>query len=190
MIGNKISMMALTLAMVAAPALAQTIPSGSEIKVRTDTAIQANTSQNLGRRYQGRITQDVTDSAGQVIIPRGSPATLTVVRDGKEVALDLTSVSANGRRYAVVSKGYKQGGVGKNERTAKWAGGGALAGAVIGAIAGGGKGAAIGALAGGAAGAGAQTYTKGRSLDIKPETELNFKLAQDLQLQPMARRRR
>ena len=55
----------------------------------------------------------------------------------------------------------------------------------MGAIFGGGKGAAIGALAGGAGGAGAQVYT-GRKKEIPAETELSFKLAQDLQMRPMA----
>jgi len=54
-------------------------------------------------------------------------------------------------------------------------------GAVLGAIFGGGKGAAIGALAGGAGGAGAQVYT-GRKKEIPAETELKYKLADDLQL--------
>ena len=73
-------------------------------------------------------------------------------------------------------------GVGKNKRTAKYVGGGALAGTLIGAIAGGGKGAAIGALAGGAAGAGAQQLTKGKEIKIPAETEMTFRLDQDLQL--------
>ena len=60
-------------------------------------------------------------------------------------------------------------------------------GAVLGAIFGGGKGAAIGALAGGAGGAGAQVYT-GRKKEIPAETELSFKLAQDLQMRPVSER--
>ena len=66
-------------------------------------------------------------------------------------------------------------------------GGGAAVGAVLGAIFGGAKGAAIGALAGGAGGAGAQVYT-GRKKEIPAETELSFKLAQNLQMRPLARR--
>lgn len=184
---KRLSLVLLAVALLSLPLLAQTIPSGAEIKVRTDTAITATTSRNVGRHFTGRVTSDVRDAGGAVIIPRGSPATLVVERNGNQVGLDLSSVSVNGRRYAIESKTMTQGGVGKNSRTAKWTGGGALAGAVIGAIAGGGKGAAIGALAGGAAGAGAQTYTKGKSLDIPAETELNFKLAQELVLRPYGR---
>jgi len=62
-------------------------------------------------------------------------------------------------------------------------------GTIIGAIAGGGKGAAIGALAGGAAGAGGQVLTRGKQINIPAETELKFKLAQDVTLRRAARTR-
>jgi len=58
-------------------------------------------------------------------------------------------------------------------------------GAVLGALLGGGKGAAIGALVGGAGGAGAQVYT-GRKKEIPAETELSYKLAQNLEMRPVA----
>lgn len=58
-------------------------------------------------------------------------------------------------------------------------------GAVLGALLGGGKGAAIGGLIGGAGGAGAEVDT-GRKKEILPETELSFKLAQDLQMRPLS----
>jgi hypothetical protein len=61
-------------------------------------------------------------------------------------------------------------------------------GTVLGALLGGGKGAAIGALVGGAGGAGAQVYT-GRKKEIPPETELSFKLAEDLQMRPVSNSR-
>jgi hypothetical protein len=162
------------------------IPSGTSIHVRTDGAIQA-TAANQGRTFPATVSQDVSDSSGQVLVPRGSRATLLVAQgsNSNEVALDLKSVNVNGRTYAIESSGVSQTGkegVGKNKRTAKYVGGGALAGTVIGALAGGGKGAAIGALAGGAAGAGAQTLTKGKNVNIPAETDLTFKLAQDVTL--------
>jgi hypothetical protein len=97
----------------------------------------------------------------------------------------------NGRTYLVQSNSAAQTGkegVGKNKRTAKYVGGGAVAGTLIGALAGGGKGAAIGALAGGAAGAGAQTLTKGKNVNIPAETDLKFKLAEDVALRRVAAR--
>jgi len=53
-------------------------------------------------------------------------------------------------------------------------GGGAALGAVIGAIAGGGKGAAIGTLAGGAAGTGAAAATGKKPATVEPEAILTF----------------
>jgi hypothetical protein len=164
----------------------RTISSGEEIKVRTDQAITADPS-NVGHTYTATVSQDVKDSSGNVAIPKGSQAVLAAVQGDKsnEVALDLQSVTVNGRSYSLSSADVKTSakeGVGKNKRTAKYVGGGALAGTLIGALAGGGKGAAIGALAGGAAGAGAQTLTKGGKVNIPAESELSFKLAQDLQM--------
>jgi uncharacterized protein YcfJ len=103
---------------------------------------------------------------------------------GSKVAVDLASVTVDGKKHTIEASSYKPGKVGANKTTAKYAGGGALAGAVIGAIAGGGKGAAIGTVAGGAAGAGTQVLTTGKTIDIPAETVLTFKTAQSLRLRP------
>lgn len=167
-----------------------TIPNGTELKVRTDVAINA-TASSAGKTYTGKVSDAVTDTSGKVIIPQNSVAYLKVVREGtNKVALDLTQVSVGGQRYNIESKTYKQGGLGKTKRTAKYAGGGALAGAVIGGLMGGGKGAAIGGLVGGAAGAGAQVMTSGKELKIPAETVLTYKLAQDLTMTRAAARTR
>ncbi|HWR15217.1 MAG TPA: hypothetical protein VN577_10330 [Terriglobales bacterium] len=164
-----------------AAAQTSTIPSGTEIKVRTDQQITA-TAANAGRTYPGTISDAITDSSGNTVIPKGARAQLRAVKDGEKVMLDLTSVTVDGRKYAIESSSYKQGSLGKNKTTAKYAGGGALAGTLIGAVAGGAKGALIGAIAGGAAGAGAQVLTQGKKIDIPAETELTFKTAQDLSM--------
>jgi hypothetical protein len=103
-----------------------------------------------------------------------------------ELVLDLESITVEGRRYVVDASGGqayttdRRSGVGKNERTAKYVGGGAIIGSIIGAIAGGGKGAAIGAAAGAATGAGAQTVTRGRSIRVPSESLLTFRLDRPL----------
>ena len=167
-----------------------TIPSGTSIKVRTDEAIKA-TSANVGQNYGGTVSSDVQDNNGNVVIPRNTPAQLTVVSSGQnsdQIQLDLRSISVNGRNYVVeaaptaVNSAKQKSGIGANKRTGEYVGGGALAGTIIGAIAGGGKGAAIGAIAGGAAGAGTQVLTKGKGVDVPAETELTFRLDQDLML--------
>ncbi|HKO13054.1 MAG TPA: hypothetical protein VJV22_13855 [Acidobacteriaceae bacterium] len=186
---------ALALLSPAAVAVAQhaaTIPSGTEITVRTDEAIHAD-AQNTDaeRTYTGKVSEDVRDADGRVLIPRGSPAELAAVRDNDGLSLGLRSVRVNGERYSVdsqdVAAGSQKEGVGKNKRTGKYVGGGAVGGAIIGALAGGGKGAAIGALAGGAAGAGAQTLTRGKKLSVPAETNLRFRLEQSLRLDRSSR---
>ena len=172
------------LLLCAAAAWAQTsvLPEGSEIKVRTDVAIPAQPA--AGATYAVTVNNDVSDRSGNVVIPKGSKGQLVAVRDGKETNLDLSSVTVNGKRYLLTSLSKSTGaeGLGKNKRTAKYVGGGAAVGAVLGALLGGGKGAAIGAVLGGAAGAGTQVMT-GKKKEIPAETELTFKLAQDLQMQ-------
>ena len=166
------------------------LPEGTEIKVRTDTAIPAKPAANT--KYTATVSNDVTDNSGAVAIPKGARAQLVAVpsADGKDTNLDLRSVTINSQRYVLTtqtsSKNSTAGGLGANKRTAKYVGGGAAVGAVLGALLGGGKGAAIGALVGGAGGAGAQVFT-GRKKQLPAETELSFKLAQDLQLRPVSR---
>jgi hypothetical protein len=179
----------LILLVVAFAEVHSVIPKGTEIKVRTDSAIPAKPA--AGSSYSGTVSQDVQDSSGAVLIPRSSRARLVAVTNGNDTTLDLRSVVINGRKYLITSASTPgksaPGGLGANKRTAKYVGGGAAIGAVLGALLGGGKGAAIGALVGGAGGAGTQVY-RGRKKEIPAETELNFKLAEDLQLRPVRTR--
>jgi hypothetical protein len=186
---RKYTFPAVFLALFVGTVFAQTnvVPAGTEVRVRTDQAIQTN-APSTDRFYGATVSQDVMDASGNVAIPKGSPAELAVRRgaDEKEVVLDLQSVSVNGRRYnldvATDTRSGGKEGIGKNKRTGEYVGGGALAGTLIGAIAGGGKGAAIGAIAGGAAGAGAQTITRGSQVSIPAETELQFRLTNPVSL--------
>lgn len=172
-----------------AVALAQNatvLPSGAEIKVRTDVAIPAKPPADA--TYSATVSGDVISSRGELAIPRSARAELVAVPtdDGKDTNLDLRSVIVNDHKYLLVTKGSsgssRPGGLGANKRTGKYVGGGAAVGAILGAILGGGKGAAIGAILGGAGGAGAQVYT-GKKKELPPETQLSFKLAQDLEME-------
>jgi hypothetical protein len=169
----------------------QNLPSGTEIKVRTDSVIPAKPAADS--RYSASVSDDVKDSAGNVLIPRGSRARLVAIpsEDGKDVNLDLRSVTVNGKPYLLQAAGQSgsstPGGLGANKRTGMYVGGGAAVGALLGALMGGGKGAAIGAVLGGGAGAGTQVLT-GKKGDLPAETQLSYKLATDAQLTPMAPR--
>lgn len=170
-----------------------TIPSGSELVVRTNERIESS-SATEGRTYSAQVDRDVLDSSGNVIIPRGSGAQL-VIRDvsrggtvsGPQMALDLQSLTLNGQNYYVSTQDIQRRdqGVGANRRTGEYVGGGAVLGTLLGAIAGGGKGALIGAIAGAAAGGGVQVLTRGKEIRVPPETVLTFRLDQPLSLNPM-----
>ena len=165
----------------------RTLPQGTDIKVRTDSSIPSNPAR--GASYSATVSNDVMDQSGMVAIPKGSRAQLVAVpsADGKDVTLDLRSVTVGGQRYSITAPGStntaRPGGLGANTRTAKYVGGGAAVGAVLGALLGGGKGAALGAVLGGAGGAGAQVYTN-KGKQIPAETTLSYKTAQALQMQP------
>ena len=175
---------------------ARTLPTGTELAVRTNEEINS-TASSEGRTYSAVIERDVMDDTGAVAIPRGSDAQLVVrsvssggVTGSPELALDLQSVAVSGQRYLVSTTDIQQrgtGGLGKNRRTAEMVGGGAVLGTVIGAIAGGGKGAAIGAIAGAGAGAAGQVLTRGKQVKVPAESVLTFKLDQPLRLEPLRR---
>jgi len=160
-----------------------TIETGTSIAVRTNEEINANTSD--GRIYSGEVDQDVLDTRGEVALPRGTYVEL-VVRNisAKEYALDLESVTVNGQRMGVealnTAVSSRREGIGANSRTGKYVGGGAVVGAIIGGIAGGGKGAAIGGGVGAAAGAGTQVLTRGKNVNVPPESLVTFRLEQPL----------
>ena len=168
-----------------ATAQVRTIGAGANIAVRTNQTIDAR--QSDGRVFTGVVYQDVTDSNGNVAIPRGSDVEL-IVRNvsSNDMVLDLESVTANGQRYALVADADvgsgQRNGLGRNARTGEYVGGGALLGTIIGAIAGGGRGAAIGAGAGAAAGAGTQVLTRGGYVNIPAESVVTFRLEQPLQM--------
>jgi hypothetical protein len=160
-----------------------TVPAGSEVSIRTNESIDSRDASDA-RNYSAQVSRDVVDSNGNILIPRGSEARLIVRNFGNQIGLDLQSVTVNGQRYSLDTDQVTAGrqGLGENRRTGEFVGGGAALGAIIGAIAGGGKGAGIGALAGGAAGAGAQVMTKGDHVRVPAESVLNFRLESNLNL--------
>lgn len=171
---------------------AVTLPAATELTVLTNQEIDSSTA-TPGQTFPADVAENVTNNAGQVVIPKGSEAQLVIrkvssggVTASPEIALDLQSVKVAGHRYAVNTQELEEkasGGLGANRKTAEMVGGGAALGTLIGAIAGHGKGAAIGAAAGAAAGAGTQILTRGKTVRVPAETTLRFKLDQPLRLE-------
>ena len=164
-----------------AQAAERMIPAGTIIQVRTNQTIDSR-SAGPGHVFTGVVAHNVTDRTGRVVIAGGAPAELVVRNVSKhKMVLDLQAITIGGQRYHVLSdtaivEGKNKSGLGANKRTAKFVGGGALGGSVIGAIAGGGAGAAIGAVAGGAGGAATQVLTKGKSVQVPAESLVTFRL--------------
>ena len=166
------------------------LPIGTQISVRTEENIDSAKAVE-GQTYAASVSQTVRDEAGAVVIPRGANAQVIILSASRgskftsasDLSLDLKSVSIAGQQYRLstvdLTQKGKQG-LGANRRTAEYSGGGAAVGAIIGAIAGGGKGAAIGLGAGGGAGAITQLATKGGSIKVPAETLLTFKLDRPL----------
>jgi hypothetical protein len=161
------------------------IPRGTQIRIRTDQTIDARDHSD-GRIFPATVAEDVRAGDGRLIVPRDARAELIVQNVSENnLAVDLESITVNGRRYMVAAKTYdtaRRTTPAPNRKTGEYAGGGAIFGAIIGAIAGGGKGAAIGAVAGGAAGAGAEVLTRGREIRIPAETVLTFRLQEPLEV--------
>jgi hypothetical protein len=168
------------------------LPSGSQISVRTNEAIDSGTAAE-GQTFGAQVTRNAKDANGDVVIPRGAAARIVIksaskggrFRGASDLVLDLQSVTVGGKTYAIraadiAEKGHS--GVGANKRTAEFGGGGAALGAIIGAVAGGGKAAAIGAGAGGGAGLLTEVITKGGAIKVPAESVLTFGLDKPLRV--------
>jgi len=158
------------------------LPSGTNFVIRMIDSVDSERDR-VGQSYRASLDQPVMID-GNEIVPRGSDVTVKLVdakQSGKltgktELALSLQSVSVSGRMVDVNTQTVTQESSSRTGRTAKVAGGTAAVGAIIGAIAGGGKGAAIGAGAGAATGAGVELATSGQRVRVPSETRLTFVL--------------
>jgi hypothetical protein len=164
------------------------IPVGTSITVRMIDAVNSEQSR-LGETFRASVDEPVMVD-GQTVVPRGADAVTKLVEDqqsgkieGKTVlTLVLQQVLVNGRMVDISSGDVTQSSGSRGARSAKVIGGTAALGAIIGALAGGGKGAAIGAGSGAAVGTGAEVLTKGQTVKIPSETRLTFVLQQPAQL--------
>jgi hypothetical protein len=143
----------------------------------------------VGQTFRASIDEAVTVGE-RTVIPRGADVLVKLVEDkqsgkltGKtELTLDVMSVMVNGRMTDVRTEEVNRASASRTGKTGQVVGGTAALGAVIGAIAGGGKGAAIGAVSGAAAGGAVQVLTRGEKVKIPSETRLTFTLQQPIRI--------
>jgi len=143
-----------------ASAFADTVTPGTQMEVRVDNMVSVS-KWDRGRIYPGHIARDVYARDGNVAIPRGSYAELIVRELGPDqLALDLESVTVNGRRYVLDTTGPEY-----NARRHDYDNGAGVVGNIIGAIAG---------------AAGADVETHGRVLRVPAGAVVRFQLQEPL----------
>jgi len=165
----------------AAPTTA-TVPAGTDIGVQMIDGISSKTNTS-GQTFRASLSSPIVVN-GQVVIPSGAGATVLLssakgagrIKGNSALEVRLVSIQQGGQSYDVNTSVHDEVGKGRGKQTAVRSGIGAAAGAVIGALAGGGKGAAIGSLAGGGAGAGFQLATHGEQVTIPSESRISFSL--------------
>ena len=164
----------------------ETVAKGTAIEVEIDQTISSD-GNRAGDSFDGILTSPIVVNGktvvreeakvrGHVVDAQASGRLKGVAR--LEVTLDTLEV--DGKTYDVATHSITRSGQNHNKRNGELIGGGAGAGALIGAIAGGGKGALIGGAVGAGAGTGAAAYTGKKDVSIPAETRMSFRLARPM----------
>jgi hypothetical protein len=162
-----------------------TIPAGTPVTIRVNENLTSETAQS-GDRFTGVTTEDITVN-GTTVFPRGSDVTGRVMNakpsgrlsDSGTLELRLQTIRSGDNAAALSTESFLVQGQSHTKSNTTKIGGGAAIGAVIGAIAGGGKGAAIGTVVGGAAGTGAAAATGKQEAKVESEAVLKFVTSAD-----------
>lgn len=169
------------------PVAAPLVPAGTQMRIRLNDTLSSKESRvgdkftatviNPSRYEEARITGHIRSirKSGRV----EGRTTMSVafdtihLREGRSGTLraEVLRIYDSDSESKVDEEGRVQSG-GRGKQTLKRSGIGAVAGAVIGGLAGGGKGAAIGMIVGGAAGAGSIAVQGSKELKLDNGTEI------------------
>lgn len=164
------------------------VPAGTSVVVRLQQSL-SSASAVPGERFEAVLDQPLV-ADNQVIAPVGAPVTghVTVARrSGRlhhpgEIGLTLDSVTLGQQRIPLITSNVVARGASHKKRNWGWIGGGTGGGALIGALAGGGKGALIGGGIGAAAGTTTALITGKKDVTFGAERRLTFRLHRDVSL--------
>ena len=167
---------------LAIPAICQTLPQDTTLRVRLDAPVSSSTAQ-VGDSVPCSLASDLVVD-GRVLARRGAPlrARVTYARSSGRfktpgyVTIRLDSIDIDGRRYDLHSSAIRDEGNGHTRSNVEKIGGGTGLGALIGGLAGGGKGALIGSLAGAGAGTGLAAATGKQKAGFEAESVHDFTL--------------
>jgi hypothetical protein len=159
------------------------IPPGTALTVRVNEHLNSEET-NPGDSFHGVLASAVIVN-GKKVVPKGAEVVgevIKVERSGRlsnpgELQLALGTIQFGGRRYSIATQTVVIRGESHAKSNLTKIGGGTAAGALIGALAGGGKGAAIGAGAGAAAGTGVAAATGKKAADVPSEAVLTWTVA-------------
>ena len=159
------------------------IPQGTQVQIRMIDSLSSATARP-GQTFRATLEQAVVVN-GRTLYPRGADVTGRVISaksSGRlsapgELELALTAISVNGTSYPIAVDPIRMKGESHTKSNVTKIGGGAAAGAAIGAIAGGGKGAAIGAGVGAAGGTAVAAATGKKESTVESEAVLGFMTA-------------
>lgn len=165
------------------------VPAGAHLAVIVNTAMSSRTSQE-GDAIEGSLAEDLLVNDHRVA-PAGSP-----IRGRVTAAVPSGRVKTRARLAFVFDTLVVEGGKEKSidteaiditaddthNRDALIIGGGAGAGAAVGAIIDGGKGAGLGALIGAGAGTGVVLIDKGKNINIRSGGTLSIELTRALKV--------
>jgi hypothetical protein len=161
-----------------------TLPNELAIHVTLNQSL-ASDQNRPGDHFEATVSEPIVIE-DKTIIPRGASVEGLVVdahhsgrlKGRARLQLALETVSVNGKTYDLRTDSHSMIG-GRHKKRNLWLiGGGAGGGAVIGAIAAGGKGALIGGPVGAGAGTAAALITGKKDVRLPAETRLTFRLAE------------
>lgn len=165
-----------------------TLPAGTELPLRLETAVASDTS-----AVEDPVRASLRDTVvvdGATALPEGTELRGVVTgaeRSGKvkgraALSFRFTSLTLDDEQYAIRTSSVARQAQGTKKEDAAKIGIGAGAGAIVGGIVGGGKGAAVGSAIGGGAGTGVVLATRGDEVRLAVGTPVTVRLSEPLTL--------